>query len=141
MSLNLQAATEGNSSAAVGMGPAPEVVAADVTCTLQLPVTSFPKNRIRVLLLENISQTAVELFSSEKFQIVRCTASHTNYSLALVGASPLMQGAWISLDAGHRFEHNFKRIRSLCISCDHGVCCGCRRVLRALWMRQSCRRS
>ncbi len=50
-------------------GPAPAVPAPDATCTL-LPLTSFPKNKIKVLLLENISHTAVEMFESERFQIV-----------------------------------------------------------------------
>lgn len=57
------------------MGPAPEVANIDATCTLQLPMTSYPKNKIKVLLLENISQTAIASFSTEGFQIVRPSAS------------------------------------------------------------------
>jgi D-3-phosphoglycerate dehydrogenase / 2-oxoglutarate reductase len=34
-----------------------------------LPATSFPKDRIKVLLLENIHASAVELFASESFQV------------------------------------------------------------------------
>lgn len=55
-------------------GPAPAVAAPDATCTL-LPLTSFPKNKIKVLLLENISHTAIEMFESERFQIVRPLAT------------------------------------------------------------------
>ncbi len=61
-------------------GPAPAVPAPDATCTL-LPLTSFPKNKIKVLLLENISHTAIELFESECFQIVRIS-SHLLMSTA-----------------------------------------------------------
>src|SRR5262249_16805506 len=34
-----------------------------------LPATSFPKDQIKVLLLENIHSTAVELFAHEGFQV------------------------------------------------------------------------
>ncbi len=59
-------------------GPAPAVSAPDATCTL-LPLTSFPKNKIKVLLLENISNTAVEMFESERFQIVSSPTNATDY--------------------------------------------------------------
>ena len=44
----------------------------DATC--ELKATSYPKNKIKVLLLESISPTAVELFAAERFQVVRCQA-------------------------------------------------------------------
>ncbi|BDA50267.1 D-3-phosphoglycerate dehydrogenase [Coccomyxa sp. Obi] len=61
-------------------GPAPAVSAPDATCTL-LPLTSFPKNKIKVLLLENISHTAVEMFESERFQIETAPGALTEAEL------------------------------------------------------------
>ena len=49
---------------------APAVPQADVTCQLQLPATSYPKHKIKALLLENIAGTAVDLFRAERFQVV-----------------------------------------------------------------------
>src|SRR6476646_3343109 len=34
-----------------------------------LPATSYPKERIKVLLLENVHQSAHELFNAEAFQV------------------------------------------------------------------------
>jgi hypothetical protein len=48
---------------------APAVARPDATC--ELKATSYPKTKIKVLLLENISPTAVELFAAERFQVVR----------------------------------------------------------------------
>lgn len=39
------------------------------------PVTSFPKDRIKVLLLENVSPTALEVFGAEGFQVEALTHS------------------------------------------------------------------
>ena len=41
----------------------------DATC--ELKASSYPKTKIKLLLLENISPTAVELFAAERFQVVR----------------------------------------------------------------------
>lgn len=50
---------------------APAVPRPDATCELRLPATSYPKTKIKVLLLENISATAVAIFTTERFQVVR----------------------------------------------------------------------
>ena len=50
---------------------APAVPHPDATCELRLPPTSYPKSKIKVLLLENIAGTAVEMFREERFQVVR----------------------------------------------------------------------
>ena len=39
------------------------------------PVTSFPKEKIKVLLLENIHESASELFSGERFQVERLSSA------------------------------------------------------------------
>ena len=44
--------------------------AADANCTVKLPETSYPKPKIKVLLLENINQTAIDIFKAEGFQLV-----------------------------------------------------------------------
>ncbi len=44
--------------------------AADANCTVKLPATSLPKDKVKVLLLENINQTAIEIFKAEGFQLV-----------------------------------------------------------------------
>jgi D-3-phosphoglycerate dehydrogenase / 2-oxoglutarate reductase len=41
----------------------------------QLPTTSFPKEKIKVLLLENIHESAVEMFAAESFQVERLTTA------------------------------------------------------------------
>ncbi|CAL5222020.1 g4310 [Coccomyxa viridis] len=43
--------------------------AADANCTVKLPATSLPKDNVKVLLLENINQTAIEIFKAEGFQL------------------------------------------------------------------------
>ena len=51
---------------------APAVQHPDATCELRLPpATSYPKHKIKVLLLENIAGTAVDMFRAEGFQVVR----------------------------------------------------------------------
>lgn len=50
--------------------------ASDASCTVKLPATSFPKDKIKVLLLENINQTAIDIFKSEGFQLVSTCPSH-----------------------------------------------------------------
>src|SRR4051812_17802620 len=40
-----------------------------------LPSTSFPKEKIKVLLLENIHDSAPEMFASESFQVERLTTA------------------------------------------------------------------
>ncbi len=44
--------------------------AADANCTVKLPATCLPKDKVKVLLLENINQTAIEIFKAEGFQLV-----------------------------------------------------------------------
>ena len=50
---------------------------ADAACTVKLPETSYPKDKIKVLLLENINQTAIDIFKSEGFQLVSITSRHS----------------------------------------------------------------
>ena len=50
--------------------------ASDAFCTVKFPATSFPKDKIKVLLLENINQTAIDIFKSEGFQLVSIRPSH-----------------------------------------------------------------
>ncbi|CAK0786633.1 hypothetical protein CVIRNUC_009847 [Coccomyxa viridis] len=38
-------------------------------CTVKVPATSFPKDMIKVLLLESINQTAIDIFKAEGFQL------------------------------------------------------------------------
>jgi hypothetical protein len=97
---------------------APAVPHPDATCELRLPPTSYPKSKIKVLLLENIAGTAVEMFKEERFQVVGaplcaiCSmqacpvlmswAMHTpqEYSMARVPAQPLgWRMAWHALGA------------------------------------------
>jgi D-3-phosphoglycerate dehydrogenase len=40
-----------------------------------LPTTSFPKEKIKVLLLENIHQSAVDMFAAESFQVERVSTA------------------------------------------------------------------
>ena len=44
--------------------------ATDANCTVKVPATSFPKDKIKVLLLENINQTAIDIFKADGFQLV-----------------------------------------------------------------------
>ena len=62
---------------------APAVARPDATC--ELKATSYPKNKIKVLLLENISPTAVELFAAERFQVVRYTLWSLFCNVGLAG--------------------------------------------------------
>ena len=59
---------------------------ADANCTVKLPATSFPKDKIKVLLLENINQTAIEIFKADGFQLVSISAAP---NLALACQVPL----------------------------------------------------
>lgn len=52
--------------------------AADANCTVKLPETSYPKPKIKVLLLENINQTAIDIFKAEGFQLVSIRATVTS---------------------------------------------------------------
>ena len=49
--------------------------AADANCTVKVPATSFPKDKIKVLLLENINQTAIDIFKADGFQLVSISAA------------------------------------------------------------------
>ena len=55
--------------------------ATDAACTVKVPATSFPKDMIKVLLLENINQTAIDIFKAEGFQLVGILPIHTNTCL------------------------------------------------------------
>ena len=55
--------------------------ATDASCTVKLPATSFPKDQIKVLLLENINQTAIDIFRAEGFQLVSVLPPHCKHML------------------------------------------------------------
>ena len=55
--------------------------APDAACTVKVPATSFPKDMIKVLLLENINQTAIDIFRAEGFQLVSIFPIYTDTCL------------------------------------------------------------
>ena len=62
--------------------------AADANCTVKLPATTLPKDKVKVLLLENINQTAIEIFKAEGFQLVSTIAAPHSVRLHLTKTLP-----------------------------------------------------
>ena len=61
-------------AAGLMVGPSGRQVA-DANCTVKLPATPFSKDKIKVLLLENINQTALEIFKADGFELVSFNAT------------------------------------------------------------------
>lgn len=79
--------------------------ASDANCTVKLPATSFPKDKVKVLLLENINQTAIDIFKADGFQLVSISKVPNLAEAHIQCRRPLYKG--ITQDTP---QHNLRRM-------------------------------